>query len=285
MLLATEADFDLPIVDADLMGRAYPRLDQILPCIVKKNGLFPVVAADGVGNCMVVPAAENNAIVEDILRAACTVLGSSIGLSISPLQAHELKEHSIPGSTSQAWRIGRAVAQCRKTSTLNKVADAITELQSGRLLFVGKIISVEREVSGGFTHGKITVAPLLQDEMERPNQPGNQELDSISMRMVIPFQNENLLAEIMNDGGSRKVVCCVPDLITVIDAQNGSAIGTQDYRYGLRVIVLGLACDPRWASPAGLKLGGPSAFGLDTEHEPIGTYKQPRSVIAEFLPK
>ena len=79
------------------------------------RSLFPVVAADGVGNCMVVPAAENNAIVEDILRAACTVLGSSIGLSISPLQAHELKEHSIPGSTSQAWRIGRAVAQCRKT--------------------------------------------------------------------------------------------------------------------------------------------------------------------------
>ncbi len=91
MLLATEPDFDIPIVDgksdamnlllvslltlptpADLMGRAYPRLDQILPCIAKKNGyvmvrnrvpvtlsltkpfsLFPVVAADGVGNCMV----------------------------------------------------------------------------------------------------------------------------------------------------------------------------------------------------------------------------------------
>ncbi|KLO06736.1 DUF917-domain-containing protein [Schizopora paradoxa] len=280
MLLATETDFNLPIVDADLMGRAYPRLDQILPCIAKEKGLFPVVAADGIGNCMVVPTAENNAIVEDILRAACTVLGSSVGLSISPLQAHELVEHSIPGSTSQAWRIGRAVALCRRESTLSSVSEAITRLQDGKLLFVGKVCL--HEVRGGFTHGRITVAPLLQEEMEGSNKADDQQPNAISGRMIIPFQNENLQAEIEHEDGSRKVVCCVPDLITVIDAQNGSAIGTQDYRYGLRVIVIGLACDPRWASPAGLKLGGPVAFGLDTKYEPIGVYKQPKSVVAEF---
>jgi len=120
--------------------------------------------------------------------------------------------------------------------------------------------------------------------MEGPDRPDLQETNSSSTRMIIPFQNENLLAEIESDDGFRKAVCCVPDLITVIDAQNGSAIGTQDYRYGLRVLVIGLACDPRWASPAGLKLGGPSAFRLDTKYELIGTYKQPRSVIAEFRP-
>ena len=34
----------------------------------------------------------------------------------------------------------------------------------------------------------------------------------------------------------------VPDLITVINSQNGAALGTPDYRYGLRVTVIAFAC-------------------------------------------
>lgn len=62
----------------------------------------------------IVPSARNNPIVEDILRAACTVLGSSVALSICPLRAGELFKHAITGTTSQAWRIGRAISLCRK---------------------------------------------------------------------------------------------------------------------------------------------------------------------------
>ncbi|THH04846.1 hypothetical protein EW145_g5222 [Phellinidium pouzarii] len=263
MLLAARNEFDLPVIDGDLMGRAYPKLNQIIPCIYKENGLFPVSAADGVGNCIIVPSARNNPIVEDILRAACTVLGSSMALSISPLHASELKQNAIAGTTSQAWRIGRAIAMCRKESNLRGISDAITSLQDGKCLFVGKIIEVKREVRGGFTHGQIIIGPLLQEELEGPTS------------------NENLSAELI-DGDSRKMLCSVPDLIAVLDAQNGSSIGTQDYRYGLRVVVLGLACDPRWMTPEGLVIGGPKAFGLDIPYTPIGKYTEPRSVIQEY---
>ena len=57
------------------------------------------------------------------------------------------------------------------------------------------------------------------------------------------------------------MVCTVPDLIAVLDSQSGSSIGTQDYRYGLRVTVIGLACDPCWTTERGLEVGGPVAFG------------------------
>ena len=54
----------------------------------------------------------------------------------------------------------------------------------------------------------------------------------------------------------------MPDLITVLDSQNGAALGTPDYRYGLRVTVIALAGHPRWtATPEGLQCGGPGAFG------------------------
>lgn len=62
----------------------------------------------------IVPTARNSPIVEDMLRAACTVLGSSVALSISPLRAQELNQNAILNTTSQAWRIGRAIAVCRK---------------------------------------------------------------------------------------------------------------------------------------------------------------------------
>ncbi|KAL5514548.1 hypothetical protein ACEPAG_1864 [Sanghuangporus baumii] len=278
MLLAAQGGFDYPVVDGDLMGRAYPRLEQILPCIFKENGLYPVSAADGVGNCMIVPTARNSPIVEDILRAACTVLGSSVALSISPLRASELKQHAILGTTSQAWRIGRAIALCRKTSNMRGIPDAITALQDGKCLFNGKIIDVQREVRGGFTHGKITIAPLLQDELEVTAS----SVMKAGTRLVIPFQNENLYAELHDENGFSKVICSVPDLIAVLDSQNGASIGTQDYRYGLRVTVLGLSCDPRWTTPKGLEIGGPKAFGFNHEYVPIGSYTEPRNVIKQY---
>ncbi|KAL5520937.1 hypothetical protein ACEPAF_2940 [Sanghuangporus sanghuang] len=280
MLLATQDGFDYSVVDGDLMGRAYPRLEQILPCIFKENGLYPVSAADGVGNCMIVPTARNSPIVEDILRAACTVLGSSVALSISPLRASELKQHAILGTTSQAWRIGRAIALCRKNSNMRGIPDAITALQDGKCLFNGKIIDVQREVRGGFTHGKITIAPLLQDELE---SIASSDMNTApGTRLVIPFQNENLYAELHDENGFPKIICSVPDLIAVLDSQNGASIGTQDYRYGLRVTVLGLSCDPRWTTPKGLEIGGPGAFGFSYAYVPIGSYAEPRSVIKQY---
>ena len=54
----------------------------------------------------------------------------------------------------------------------------------------------------------------------------------------------------------------MPDLITVLDSQNGAALGTPDYRYGLRVTVIALAGHPSWTTtPEGLRCGGPAAFG------------------------
>ena len=76
----------------------------------------------------------------------------------------------------------------------------------------------------------------------------------------------------------------VPDLICVIDAQNGEAIGTPEYRYGLLVIVIGIVASEKWTStPRGIELGGPKGFGMnDVEYVPLGKFQKPKSVIDEF---
>lgn len=61
------------------------------------------------------------------------------------------------------------------------------------------------------------------------------------------------------------MLAAVPDLIAVLDAQSGSALGTPEYKYGLRVLVLGITAAPQWTdTQRGLEVGGPSAFGYVT---------------------
>jgi DUF917 family protein len=81
---------------------------------------------------------------------------------------------------------------------------------------------------------------------------------------VVRFQNENLVA--IRD---EAIVASVPDLITILDAESGNAITTEHLRYGFRVVVLGIPCDPRWRTPAGIELAGPRHFGYDVDYVPL----------------
>ena len=70
----------------------------------------------------------------------------------------------------------------------------------------------------------------------------------------------------------------------VLDSQNGEALGTQEYRYGLLVLVIGITASEKWTSTArGIEIGGPKGFGFDDlEYKALGEFKKPRSVIDEF---
>lgn len=103
-------------------------------------------------------------------------------------------------------------------------------------------------------------------------------------RIKIPFKNENIAAFKIKDDGTEEVLAVVPDLISVIDAQSGEAIGTPEYRYGLLVTVIGITASDKWTStPRGIEIGGPAAFGLtDIEYKPLGKFVKPVSVIDEY---
>jgi DUF917 family protein len=68
--------------------------------------------------------------------------------------------------------------------------------------------------------------------------------------------------------------------------EDGEAIGSQELRYGLKVVVIVMPAHPLWTSDGkGLKVGGPEYFGLDMKWVSIGKYEKPRSVIEEFRTK
>ncbi|GJE86630.1 HyuA and DUF917 domain-containing protein [Phanerochaete sordida] len=279
-------DMGKPVLDADLMGRAYPNMYQTLPGAYNiEGGLCPCAISDGVGNTVLLSSAKDPFAVENILRTVTTEMGSRSGVSMAPLTRKTCTEYGIARSVSQAWRIGRAIATCKKRNEIGRIPKAILALQNGECLFIGKIINVSREVRKGFTWGSVTIAPLQTDEEEDTGVVDKAVRSwGPEDRIRIPFQNENLYVIRESSGRPDEIVVTVPDLITVLDSQSGSAIGTQDYRYGLRVTVIALAGNPKWTkTPAGLACGGPAAFGIpEVQFTPIAEYREPASVIQEF---
>lgn len=238
-----------PLVDADLMGRAYPNLWQVTPHNAGIS-LAPAAASDAKGNTVVQTQASSNKDVEDLLRAVCVQMGQAAGISLGALTGHQVKNYAAQRSISLAWSIGRAVHQARAEK--RDIIDAILSTYPGKRILTGKITNVTRHVRGAFTEGSAKIVAF-----QTGGTPETQDILT-SKEIRITFQNENIHAF---DDDSKVTLASVPDLICLLDAEDGRALGTQDYRYGLRVHVVALVGSPQWTKGEGLKNGGPEAFG------------------------
>ncbi len=279
-LLGSSKYFDRPVIDADWMGRAYPTYWQTTLAAYKPGELVPCAIDSGDGNSIIMTRAKHDEIVDRALRGSCSEMGSRVGMAARPTTGARVKEFGVLNSCSLAWRIGRCIAIAQATITVSTIAEAIVAEVGGseaaKILFRGKITSVERRLHKGHSYGEVVIASTIaEDGQTRAVVQGGD--------LRIPFKNDNILAE-HHDDGKKQVIASVPDLIAVLDAGTGRALGVPEYRYGVQVVVLGIACSPRWIeSPLGLKIGGPSAFGFDIEYRPLGIYREPKSVLEEFL--
>ncbi|KAB5551244.1 hypothetical protein GE09DRAFT_167168 [Coniochaeta sp. 2T2.1] len=292
MILGASSNMDVPALDADYMGRAYPTKWQTTPVVYNERETIwsSSAIADGNGDVVVIAKATSDLQVEKIIRAALSQMGSSVGGADIPLAGEEVRRWAVANTISQSWRIGRAVANARRSNRIDKVAETIIDECGGsdgaKVLFKGKIVGVSRTLRMGHIYGELIIegGAVTEDEIPDADNP-------FQGRIKIPFKNENIAAirgVVSEDSGALErqedVLAIVPDLIAVIDAQNGEAIGTPEYRYGLLVIVLGIAASDKWTETArGIEIGGPKSFGFDhLEYEPLGKFVKPRSVIDEF---
>ncbi|KAG9741562.1 DUF917-domain-containing protein, partial [Aureobasidium melanogenum] len=245
------------------------------PCV-----FCPITAADGNGNLLYMPTAVSDLAVERIIRAALSQMGSHVGCAEGPVTGAEAKRWAVEHTISLAWRIGRAVAAARQSNRIDTVAESIIDEVGGskaaKVIFKGKIVGVDRTLRNGHVYGEVII-----EAAETASSPTTAAFGG---RIKIPFKNENVAAFKVKDDGIEEVLAVVPDLISVIDAQSGEAIGTPEYRYGLLVTVIGITASDKWTStPRGIEIGGPAAFGLtDVEYKPLGKFVKPVSVIDEY---
>ena len=71
----------------------------------------------------------------------------------------------------------------------------------------------------------------------------------------------------------------VPDLISIVDVEQGESFSIEEIKCGLRVAVLVLPAPNILSTPEGLKVVGPQVFGYeDIEYQPVGVYSTHDSV-------
>lgn len=304
MILGASSNMDIPVVDGDWMGRAYPTKWQTTPVVFNERSpvFCPLSMCDGNGNVIIMTKATSDLQVERALRAAISQMGSHAGCAEGPVSGAETKRWVVEHTISESWRIGRAVERARREMRVDRVAEEIVKEVGGdkaaKVLWKGKIVRVTRTLRMGHVYGECviegaSVVNAGSDEGQALRKGETQ--DSFTGFIKIPFKNENIAAirtarATPNEGEEEaldkqdEVLCIVPDLISVIDAQNGEAIGTPEYRYGLLVVVLGISASDRWTgSERGIEIGGPKGFGIThLKYQPIGTFVKPTSVIDEF---
>ncbi len=244
--LMAAAHLKRPVVDSDTMGRAYPEA-QMTSVAVGGLTPYPLTAVDVRGFESIVHKVPTWKWAERVARKICVEYGSVAATCQPPRTGAEVKRWGIHGTTTKAIAIGRAVREAQRRHE-DPVA-AILSVEPGKLLYRGKVIDVERRATEGFLRG---VARFDGMDGWRGSV------------LTINFQNEWIVAHL--DG---EPLAMSPDLICVLDAVAGEAVGSETIRYGQRVTVIALPPPAVFLSPRGLDHVGPRAFGYDLEFRSV----------------
>jgi DUF917 family protein len=248
--LALSAISGIPVLDADGIGRAVPRLEMTTFSIYGARAT-PGVLIDDAGNVVTI-AAVSDEMAEEITRTCTAAMGSVAFMSLYAMSGAQARRVSVQGTLSQTLEIGRCIRLARENS--NDVFASLLDclrVRDGRvaeILFDGKIVDVSHEIRDSWHWGRAQIADMA----------------GTGRMCEIEIQNEFLIARV--DG---KPLAMVPDLITLLDRDNGEPLTAEMLAYGQRVKVLGYGADPMLLRPESLAVLGPQAFGLKEEFVPI----------------
>ncbi|GLV52271.1 hypothetical protein TBS_28360 [Thermobispora bispora] len=241
LVFVAARELGLPVIDADLMGRALPRLDQTSTAAAGEP-LTPLAIGDATGRLLILDGLSPTA-AERIVRSALSEFGGWAAVALRPLPAGRLDRVAIPGSFARALRLGACHAAWHRAADPYAMAAAL----GARVLVLGRVVEVVRHRTGtGFGRGSVIIRAT-----------GGRTLVRLEM------ENEYLLA--LADG---RPVASTPDILCVLDRATGVAISCDSVRGGAEVVVLHLPGPAFWWRPEAVGAVAPRAFGLDID--PVG---------------
>ncbi len=209
----------IPIVDAPADGRAHPTGVMGAMGLHKIPGYISVQTAVG-------GSKEKGRYVEAIVRGSleraakmiretAVQAGGLVAVTRNPATPDYVKENAAVGALSQAIKVGRIIQENR--SDVYQMIGEITEyLGAGKIIDSGKVEEVRLETRGGFDIGRIIVG------------------GSTNTKYEVTFWNEFMTVE--DSKGRRHGT--FPDLIVMIDIQQGLPLTSADVKKGDKVVLV-----------------------------------------------
>lgn len=212
MLIASELGY--PILNGDLIGRAFPKLHMAIPHLLGINAT-PAFVADIFGRV----TRFDNLSPEELEKAArkhVITCGSSAAIACYIMTGKQARTSIAKGTLTQAFEIGKALSA-------NRLQSIITQY-GGRYCLQGVITHIQHYNQDGFLHGRVTICSENGEDA------------------YLHFQNEFMHAE----GSDGKIISTSPDIITLMDSDHHSVITTDQLRFGLCVDVVTLPAPNIW---------------------------------------
>ncbi len=238
---AIAGQMGLPVLNGDLMGRAFPQL-QMTSFTIKEIIPSPLFLADSLGNTAVIESNDTMTL-ENIARHITVSMGSSCCIAFCPINGEKAKHAVVPHTMTQAIEIGKVIAQAREKG-LDPIDAFLTDSQAV-CLGNGTITSIEQSIKQGFLEGSVCI---LGEET----------------RYELLYQNEYLLAK--KDG---LTMACTPDILMLLERETATPITSESLRYGLQVCLIAMPAPAIWQSKRGLELAGPQCFGYPIHYQTI----------------
>ena len=246
--LQVAAKVGLPVIDADGMGRAFPKLE-MTSFHIHGIPVTPLALANERGDMMLLQTTSDQQ-AEHFVKHIAVAMGGIMSSAGFALSGADVKRAAVTGTVSICQDVGRALREARRLrqdpfEALLAAMRATEYYRHAHLIFQGKVADVERRVTGRHNLG--------QARIEGP-----------AGVLEINIQNEHLVARL-----NGRTVAIVPDLLAVLDEDTAQAITAESLRYGQRVRVLAASVPPIMRSEAALRVWGPHAFGIDEPFVPI----------------
>ncbi|MFV0288789.1 MAG: DUF917 domain-containing protein [Mycoplasmatales bacterium] len=238
--LLVAAKKNIPILDGDTMGRAFPEL-QMVTFNIYNIKPFPIILSNTKKEKVIIDGKDFYE-VEQKARQWTVKMGGSVAVGDGVVEGKIFKKIAIREIISLSKALGTII----KTS--KQPFDDLYDV-GGYKLFSGKIVDIVRKTEGGFNKGYVQIEGINE---------------SHGRSFTVHIQNENL---VVFEG--EKKLCMVPDLITLLDSQTAIPITTDSLKYGQRIVGIAFKCNEQWRSIAGLEIVGPKAFGYDFEYEAV----------------
>ncbi|WP_348787037.1 DUF917 family protein [Leifsonia sp. NPDC080035] len=218
------------LVDADFMGRALPRLDQLSLLVDAVPG---VIAVCDTGRGVAVIDSARPSDVEALVRSSIVQAGGAGAVLIAGFTVGDLLEHAVTGTYSRALGLGEAAGD--PALALGDLAAAL----GGRLLGAGRVTAIDPAPDDPFA----SAVELTGD-------------DGAVLRVVA---RSELLA-FVRDG---ETVAASPEIIVALDTISRDILQADAITLARHVAVIALPAPGWWLeAPERLRHVTPAAFGL-----------------------
>ncbi|KQL49588.1 hypothetical protein AN963_07600 [Brevibacillus choshinensis] len=242
---------NLPLVDCDAMGRAFPEFQMTTFHAFGAQASPFIMCADN-GKCERI-IHDSNIEIEKIARVTMTKMGGSVAAASFPMRAKILQEVAIPHTLLVCKRLGEAVLAAG--SDIQRIFANLSHVLQNSIygkphkLIEGKVVDVQRHLKDGFLQGELLVEGSGFHRSEH---------------VEVQFLSEYLLAK-----QGERIMATVPDILCVLDADSGLPVMIEELETHMKVWVIAIPCPILLRHPKMLDVVGPWNFGMADSYTPV----------------